>query len=86
METKPPTQPKQNFVLFQTPNLPLVVGLLASILAKILPYGQLNFIAALIAFGALFTWGWLELFSGVNVFRRALGLAVLIWIIVSKLT
>ncbi len=79
-------EPKQTFVLFQAPNLPLIVGLLASLLAKILPYGQLNFIAALIAFGALFTWGWLELFSGVNVFRRALGLAVLIWIIASKLT
>jgi len=73
-------------VLFQPPNLPLIVGLTAQLLSWILPYGTLNFVAALVAFGALFTWAWLELFQGVNVFRRALGCAVLLWLIISKLT
>lgn len=75
-----------NKSLFQPPNLPLIVGGIALILSWALPYGTLNFVAALIAFGALFTWAWLELFQGINMFRRALGCAVLIWLIVSKLT
>jgi hypothetical protein len=37
-----------------------------------------------LAFGSLFTWAWLELFQGVNYFRRALGLGVLIGVIASR--
>ncbi|HEY9908282.1 MAG TPA: hypothetical protein V6D18_11845 [Thermosynechococcaceae cyanobacterium] len=36
------------------------------------------------AFGSLFTWAWLELFQGVNYFRRSLGLIVLLGAIASK--
>lgn len=35
----------------------------------------------LVAFGALFTWAWQELFEGVNYFRRSLGLIGLITLI-----
>jgi hypothetical protein len=80
------TEPRKKLTLFQTPNLPLIVGGVATVLSWVLPYGQLNFTAALVAFGALFTWAWLELFQGVNMIRRGLGLAVLIWLIVSKLS
>jgi hypothetical protein len=73
-------------VIFQPPNLPLVVGLTAQLLSIVLPYGTGNFIAALVAFGALFTWAWLELFDGANLLRRALGCAVLIWLIVSRIS
>jgi hypothetical protein len=38
-----------------------------------------------IAFGAIFTWAWLELFDGVNYFRRALGATVLIGVIASRI-
>jgi hypothetical protein len=38
-----------------------------------------------IAFGSLFTWAWLELFDGVNYFRRALGTTILIGAIVSRI-
>ncbi len=36
-----------------------------------------------VANGSLFTWAWMELFQGVNYFRRSLGLIVLIGIITS---
>jgi hypothetical protein len=39
-----------------------------------------------IAFGSLFTWAWLELFQGVNYFRRALGFIVLLFAIASRLS
>jgi hypothetical protein len=73
------------WVIFQKPNLPLVVAVIAGVLSHILPYGKLNFAAALIYFGALFTWAWLEIFDGANNFRRALGMVVMIFIIVNRL-
>jgi len=72
-------------VIFQTPNPPLITWFVAMVFTHILPYGQLNFAASLISFGALFTWAWLELFQGVNTFRRVLGATVLIFIVVSRL-
>lgn len=70
-----------NIVLAQAPNLPLLVGLSATLLQYILPDGKPHTALALIAFGALFTWAWQELFEGVNYFRRALGLIVLVSLI-----
>lgn len=72
-------------VVWQNPNLPLLIWIVSTILSKILPYGQLNFAAALIAFGSLFTWAWLEIFQGASYFRRTLGGVVLIYTIISRL-
>lgn len=72
-------------VIAQMPNLPLIVGLAALVLQYTLPSGKLQTGADLVAFGALFTWAWQEVFAGVNYFRRALGLIVLISIIALKL-
>jgi hypothetical protein len=72
-------------IVWQSPNLPLWVWIISTILSKTLPYGQLNFAAALISFGSLFTWAWLELFQGDNYFRRVLGAIVLAAAILSRL-
>ncbi len=73
-----------NIVLAQMPNLPLIVWIVASLLSVILANGKINTVLDLVAYGALFTWAWLELFQGVNYFRRTLGLIVLIGLIASK--
>lgn len=70
-----------NIVIAQAPNLPLIVWIVSSLLALIVPAGQINFALQIIANGSLFTWAWLELFDGVNYFRRGLGLVVLIGLI-----
>ena len=75
-----------NIVIAQIPNLPLLVGLAVTIVQFILPSGKLQMGADLIAFGALFTWAWQELFEGVNYFRRALGMIVLLGIVALKLS
>ncbi|MFW9258997.1 hypothetical protein A4S05_03170 [Nostoc sp. KVJ20] len=74
-----------NIVLAQMPNLPLIVWVVSSLLALIVTSGKINTVLEVLANGSLFTWAWLELFQGVNYFRRALGLAVFIGIIVSKI-
>ena len=65
---------KGNIVIAQKPNLPVIVGAVATLLQFVVPSGQLQTGLALVAFGALFTWAWEELFKGVNYFRRSLGL------------
>ncbi|WP_373526983.1 hypothetical protein [Nostoc sp.] len=74
-----------NIVLAQMPNLPLIVWIVTSLLALVFTTGKINTVLDVLANGSLFTWAWLELFQGVNYFRRALGLAVFIGIIASKI-
>lgn len=70
-------------VVAQMPNLPLIVWIAASLLKLVFTTGVGNTVLEALAFGSLFTWAWLELFQGVNYFRRALGLGVLIGVIAS---
>lgn len=72
-------------VIAQMPNLPLSVGIVATLLTLIVTTGKINLGLELVAFGSLFTWAWEELFQGVNYFRRALGLIVLVGLIASKI-
>jgi hypothetical protein len=74
-----------NIVIAQPPNLPLIVGIVASLLKLIVTTGHIYLVLDLVAFGALFTWAWEELFQGVNYFRRALGLIALVALIASKI-
>ncbi|MBD6617861.1 hypothetical protein FNW02_19020 [Komarekiella sp. 'clone 1'] len=73
-----------NIVLAQKPNLPLIVWIVTSLLTLVFPTGTINIVLDVLANGSLFTWAWLELFQGVNYFRRALGLFAFIAIIASK--
>lgn len=70
-----------NIVIAQPPNLPIIVWGVASLLGLIFTDDLINIGLDIIAFGSLFTWAWLELFQGVNYFRRTLGFIVLIGLI-----
>ena len=73
-----------NLVIAQPPNLPLMVGVTTMLLTFLVPRGGLYTGLDAIAFGSLFTWAWLEIFDGVNYFRRALGLVVMLGIIAGR--
>ncbi|HEY9762782.1 MAG TPA: hypothetical protein V6D07_09660 [Trichocoleus sp.] len=70
-----------NIVIAQMPNLPISIGLVATLLLFIIPSSEIQTLLGLVAFGTLFTWAWQELFDGVNYFRRGLGLVSLVGII-----
>lgn len=74
-----------NFILFQKPNLPVLTGLTATLLSLTPISGELRAGVEAVAYGALFTWAWLELFQGVNYFRRFLGLIVLLLVVATQL-
>jgi hypothetical protein len=68
--------------LAQRPNLPIIIWAMARLAVLVLSGPAVN-VARAIAFGALFTWAFQEVFQGVNYFRRALGLVVLSMLIIS---
>lgn len=73
-------------VIAQMPNVPILVWLAATLLNLIPTNTNIHAGLDAIAFGSLFTWAWLEIFQGVNYFRRALGLVVLLGAIASRLS
>ncbi|MGB3534541.1 MAG: hypothetical protein WBA13_13630 [Microcoleaceae cyanobacterium] len=75
-----------NIVIAQPPNPPLIAGIVATLLKFVITSGNIYIASDAIAFGALFTWGWLELSDGVNYFRRGLGLLTLIFLVYSKIS
>jgi hypothetical protein len=73
------------FVLVQLPNAPLWVGLGGIVVAKTVDEGVVYDGARIVATAGLVVWAVLELLRGVNWFRRALGAAFLVSLIVSRL-
>lgn len=73
-----------NIVIAQPPNLPILVGITATLLNLVVTSGNIHTVLDAVGFGSLFTWAWLELFDGVNYFRRALGLLALVGLIASR--
>ncbi|EAZ91586.1 hypothetical protein [Crocosphaera chwakensis] len=73
-----------NIVIAQPPNLPLIVAVTAFLLKQFISNDNLYMIINIIAFGSFFTWGWMELFKGVNYLRRTFGLVALLGIIYAK--
>ena len=67
------------------PNAPIFTWFIAMILAFFVS-GNLHTLLVAVERGALFTWAWLELFQGVNYFRRALGFVVLVYILWSAVS
>lgn len=74
-----------NIVIAQMPNLPILVWLAATLLNLIPTTNNIHTGLDALANVSLFTWAWLELFQGVNYFRRALGFIVLLGAIAFRL-
>jgi hypothetical protein len=79
------TNKQGKVVVWQSPNLPVVVWFIATVLSHLFATGRPHAVLGLISFGALFTWAWLEIFQGSSYFRRLLGLVVLIYSIINRL-
>lgn len=69
-------------VVWQTPNVPLIAWAVLTFLS-LLVNGRLADILYWLGSASLIVWSLLELFKGVNYFRRALGLLVLFLALVS---
>ena len=72
-------------VLGQAPNAPIIIWAVAALGAKLFSRGAPHHILVFIAYAAILIWASLELFAGINYFRRAIGAAVLLLTIWSLL-
>lgn len=70
---------KGRIVLFQAPNAPIIFWFTFTVLNLLWSNNQpkVHYLFQILSFGFIFTWAWLEITSGVNYFRRTLGLLVL---------
>jgi hypothetical protein len=69
------------YPIAQFPNPPLIIGLVA-LGARYLATGVVADVLAAVGYVFIAIWAYLELTAGVNMFRRALGLAGLAYIVV----
>jgi hypothetical protein len=76
---------KGNVVIIQPPNIPITVWTIATILKLVVNNGSLYATLDALSYGSIFVWSLMELFQGVNTFRRTLGLVVLVATIGSRL-
>lgn len=74
---------KGNVVIGQKPNLPIITWIICIIIQQLLN-GDLYKFVDYIGFGAIFTWAWLEIFQGVNYFRRTFGIIVMFLTLYSR--
>ena len=70
-------------VIWQPPNLPIVIWVSATLLKLVFQTGQVKIGLDILAFSSLIYWSFLEITQGVNYFRRDLGVVVLIALIIS---
>lgn len=70
-------------VIAQFPNVPLIGWFIFLILSKLNFQDQWSDILVFLSSAFLFTWAYLEITEGVNYFRRLLGVAGMIFVIVT---
>lgn len=66
----------------QFPNPPLIVALLAAVVSWVTGDGSIHGLARAVFYVALTVWAWEEAVRGLNVFRKALGVLGLIYVVV----
>jgi len=69
-------------IMYQRPNVPLIAWAVLTVISLLLN-GKTASVLSVVATSMLGIWALLEIFRGVNYFRRALGLLVMIFVIMS---
>jgi hypothetical protein len=70
-------------VIYQSPNLPIIIWVSATLLKLVVKTGQVKTVLDIIAFVSLLYWSFLEIAQGADYFRRDLGVIVLIALMTS---
>ena len=72
-----------HFVVAQFPNVPITIWLATVILNRFVQAQPANTVLSIVGTASLTVWALLEIYSGVNLFRKLLGSAVLLYIVYS---
>lgn len=74
-----------NFVVWQKPNIWLWAWIILVFINLFVPNGVFHKIIGVLSLVSLIIWATLEVYSGVNYFRRTVGLLVLLLLLVIRL-
>lgn len=74
-----------NVVISQKPNLPIIVWAATYLLQLVPALDSFDQVLELISFGSLFTWAWMEIFDGSSLFRRSLGVIIMVALFANNL-
>ena len=85
------TEPSMSFfkdkdghvIIISWPNIPLIGWIVFKVIALIVTNGKIHTGFEQLSTVLLYTWAYMETMSGVNYFRRLLGLIVLIMLVIS---
>ena len=72
-----------HIVIISWPNIPLIGWIVFKVIALVVTKGRIHTGSELLSMALLYTWAYMEIMSGVNYFRRLLGLIVLTMIVIS---
>lgn len=72
-------------VIAQRPNVPIMIWFVFLLFGRLPVSSNLLSLFELLSFGGLFTWAYLEITAGVNMFRKLLGAGVLAAVIILRL-
>ena len=72
-------------VIWQNPNPPLYIWAFATAGRRLFDSGLWNTFFEAVAFGALFTWAYLEVTQGASLFRRLVGAIILVAMLANTL-
>lgn len=72
-------------VIWQRPNAFLITWIVVTAVGLFLPYNHIKSVLGVIGTIAILIWAVLEIYSGVNGFRRLLGVLVLIAVVISRI-
>lgn len=76
----------RGYTVGQMPNLPLIVVIVAAVVGRMTEQGSVtNRLMDSIFLVSLSIWSYLETFDGANAFRRALGIAGFVLVVLSSL-
>jgi hypothetical protein len=80
-----PTGWPRSYVLAQRPNAPLLIACAGRGLEAVGGAGRAGRVGRGVVTAGLCAWAWGEISDGVNLFRRALGLGALAWLLARRL-
>jgi hypothetical protein len=69
---------KDKFIVYQRPNLPLIIFIIFYLLSLVVKTTPTIYLIKSISFGSIFVWSWLEITEGINIYRRILGVVVML--------
>ena len=70
-------------VILSWPNIPLIGWMVFKVLAIAVTSGRIHSGSEALSMALLYTWAYMEITSGVNYFRRLLGLVVVVVLVMS---